>query len=182
MIEVELKFRTPDITRVRAHVEQLGGRKESCIEQADTYFAHPARDFAQTDEALRIRVVGKQACVTYKGPLLDQTTKSRDETEVWFDGGSEDAPRFAHVLERLGFRPVHTVQKRREPWTLEWQGHDIEIALDTVEQLGEFVELETSADETKFDEAKRALLSLADELQLQNSERRSYLTMLMSQM
>jgi adenylate cyclase class 2 len=180
MIEVELKFRTSDAARVRTHVEQLGGRRDDRVEQADTYFAHPARDFKQTDEALRIRVVGDRACVTYKGPLRDQTTKSRDETEIWFEAGSDDAPRFAHVLERLGFRPVRTVRKQREPWSLDWQKHEIEIAFDDVEGLGEFVELDTSAGESEFAEAKQVLLSLAKELQLEDSERRSYLSMLMS--
>ena len=180
MIEVELKFRSKDPARVRAHVEHLGGHTEGCIEQADTYFGHPTRDFRQTDEALRIRVVGDRACVTYKGPLLDKTTKSRDETEVWFEAGSDDAPRFEHVLERLGFRHVRTVRKRREPWVLQWQGREIEIALDSVEGLGEFVELETSADEAAFEEAKRALAALADELRLDGSERRSYLSLLMN--
>jgi len=180
MIEVELKFPTSDASRVRSQVEQLGGRPKGRIKQTDRYFAHPTRDFAQTDEALRIRVVGDRACVTYKGPLLDQTTKSRDETEVWFEAGANDAPRFAHVLEQLGFRPVREVCKQREPWSLQWQERDVEIAIDDVEDLGEFIELETSAVEADFEDAKQALLSLADELKLDGGERRSYLSMLMN--
>ncbi len=33
MIEVELKFRTSDVARVRSQVEQLGGHMEGRIEQ-----------------------------------------------------------------------------------------------------------------------------------------------------
>ena len=42
----------------------------------------PCRDFAQTDEALRIRTVGDTSFVTYKGPKLDATTKTRRELEL----------------------------------------------------------------------------------------------------
>ena len=179
MIEVELKFRASDPAAVRTQLQQLGGKPEPGIEQVDTYFAHPVRDFAKTDEALRIRVVRPRACVTYKGPLLDSVTKSREETEVWLEGGDDTAPQFAFILEHLGFRPVRNVSKRREPWTLSWKGHDVEVAIDIVEELGEFIELETSSEASGFDEARQALLSLAHELKLQHSERRSYLALLM---
>ena len=50
-------------------------------EQVDTYFSHPARDFAATDEALRIRSIDQENFVTYKGPKLDATTKTRREID-----------------------------------------------------------------------------------------------------
>ncbi|MBA3314829.1 MAG: class IV adenylate cyclase [Planctomycetota bacterium] len=180
MIEVELKFRTDDVSRVRQQVKEMGGLSEQVIEQVDTYFAHPVRDFAMSDEALRIRVVGDRACVTYKGPLLDQATKSREETEIWFTGGSNDEAGFASMLESLSFRPVRIVKKRREPWSLRWQERDVEVAIDAVDGLGDFVELETAATKEDFESAKAILLSLADVLSLSDSERRSYLAMLLA--
>lgn len=180
-VEVELKFRVDDPSRVREAVRGLGGRARETVRQVDTYFAHPVRDFAKTDEALRVRVVGETGCVTYKGPLLDAVTKSREETELWFSGGACDAERFAGVLERLGFTRVREVVKRREPWSLQWQGRDIEVALDEVEGLGTFVEIETGASRESFDAAKAALLALAEHLELRDSERRSYLALLLAQ-
>lgn len=181
MIEVELKFRADDLTGVRERVKELGGKQKKTIQQVDTYFAHPTRDFSKSDEALRIRIVGDQACVTYKGPLLDRETKSREETEIWFVGGADEGTRFAAVLQSLDFRDVHTVRKQREIWTLNFQDHDAEIAFDCVDDLGDFVELETGATKATFDQAKSALLALAKELGLQNSERRSYLALLLAQ-
>lgn len=178
-VEVELKFRVDDPQRVRDAVRALGGRAEPPICQVDTYYSHPTRDFAKTDEALRVRIVGETGCVTYKGPLLDAETKSREETELWFVGGTGDANRFGAVLERLAFRPVRAVKKRREPWSLEWQGRETEVVIDEVEDLGTFVELETASSPKDFSSAKAALLALAERLELHGSERRSYLALLL---
>ena len=78
-IEVEQKFRAAHSPELLARLQRLGATIEEPIEQIDQYFAHPVRDFAQTDEALRIRRVGDLNFVTYKGPKLDSTTKTRRE-------------------------------------------------------------------------------------------------------
>ena len=83
--EVELKFplaNSSDVTSVRERIVALGAKPIDAVRQRDVYFAHPARDFAQTDEAFRLRCVGEQNALTYKGPLLDAVTKSRREIEV----------------------------------------------------------------------------------------------------
>lgn len=179
-IEVELKFRVDDVAGTRKEAEELGGKVASTIEQVDTYFAHPTRDFAQTDEALRVRLVGETGCVTYKGHLLDSETKSRQETEIWFAGGAADGRRFGTLLSNLGFREVREVRKTREAWHLTWEDQEVELVLDQVEGLGPFVELETMANSVSFAEAKLKLLSLAKRLNLRESERRSYLALLLA--
>ncbi|HUG89298.1 MAG TPA: CYTH domain-containing protein, partial [Planctomycetaceae bacterium] len=55
--EVELKFPLSDSERVQAELGRLGARPNESVEQIDRYFNHPARDFGETDEALRIRQV-----------------------------------------------------------------------------------------------------------------------------
>ena len=179
-IEVELKFRERDAERIRGTLRDLGGRPEGTVGQIDLYFAHPVRNFAITDEAFRIRTVGETGCVTYKGPLLDEQTKSREEIEIAFAGGAGDAARFRQVVERLGFTAVRSVQKERETWRLDWQQHAVEIAIDEVDGLGSFVELETAASPARFEQARSALLALAARLELQESERRSYLALLLA--
>jgi len=178
-IEVELKFRVGDLDLFRQAVRGLGGEAGEAIRQIDTYFAHPVRDFAKTDEALRVRIVGETGCVTYKGPLLDGVTKSREETELWFSGGASDAARFGDMLVKLGVTSVRSVEKAREPWRLSWDGHEVEVALDEVKGLGSFAELETAASRESFDAAKTCLLRLAERLDLHDGERRSYLALLL---
>jgi adenylate cyclase, class 2 len=74
---------------------------------------------------------------------------------------------------------VAEVHKRRRALALRWQGHDVEVALDQVERLGTFVELEIVSDQVGLDAARACLASLAAELQLISSERRSYLELLL---
>ena len=75
--EVELKFPVADLGAIEARLVELGTRFDEAVTQVDRYFAHPARDFARTDEALRIRQVGNACYVTYKGPKVDAATKTR---------------------------------------------------------------------------------------------------------
>ena len=74
--EVEQKFRTSKLSSLRNRLASAGATASGEIEQADTYYSHPQRDFAATDEALRLRRVGDANYFTYKGPKLDATTKT----------------------------------------------------------------------------------------------------------
>ncbi|HEY2881269.1 MAG TPA: class IV adenylate cyclase, partial [Pirellulales bacterium] len=144
------------------------------------YFNHPARDFAQTDEALRLRQVGQLNFITYKGPKLAAATKTRREIELPLPAGAESSAGFAEILTSLGFRAVAEVRKIRRQLHVEWAGREVEIALDDVAGVGQYVELELIATENELESAQAAILSLADRLQLGTSERRSYLELLLA--
>jgi adenylate cyclase class 2 len=174
-LEVEQKFKVPDLTAVAERLIALGARPGEPQLQVDRYFNHPARDFGQTDEALRIRRVGEDNYVTYKGPKLDATTKTRREIEATIGVGEAAAEQFAELLELLGFRRVAEVRKRRRDATLVRGDRTIEIVLDDVEQVGAYVELECVTDATQMEAAKQAIAALAAELGLVENERKSYL-------
>jgi adenylate cyclase class 2 len=178
--EVEQKFPIADAAAIERKLTELGGVFESPVEQVDRYFGHPARDFARTDEALRIRRSGEQNRITYKGPKIDAATKTRREIELPLAPGEQAAEDFSSLLEALGFRRVAEVRKRRRIAGLAWNGCEVEAALDEVEHVGQFLELELSADDQGLDAAKACLASLAEELGLESSERRSYLELLLN--
>ncbi|HTQ40212.1 MAG TPA: class IV adenylate cyclase [Pirellulales bacterium] len=179
-IEVEQKFPLEDVAGVERRLCALGAREEDVVEQVDQYFNHPARDFAQTDEALRLRSVAADNFITYKGPKLDATTKTRREIELPLPSGSAMAADFARLLESLGFRPVGIVRKTRRRFSVPWQGKSIEAAVDQVDGLGQFLELELLATETDLDAAKSSIASLASAVGLFRNERRSYLELLLA--
>ena len=59
--EVELKFRIDDPQRIAGLLDGLEATPGEIEQHRDTYFNHPARDFAETDEAFRIRSIAFQS-------------------------------------------------------------------------------------------------------------------------
>lgn len=177
--EVEQKFPVDDLAAIQRQLSAMGARVSEPQEEADLYYAHPARDFAVTDEALRIRRKGGAAFITYKGPKVDATTKTRREIELPLGAEPSSSGAWGVLLESLGFRPVAEVRKRRRKAMVSWQGRPIEMSLDELDQLGTFVELELVVLPEEVEAAKSHVASLAHALGLANSERRSYLELLL---
>jgi adenylate cyclase, class 2 len=178
--EVEQKFPLRNVAEVEQKLGELGATAHGAVKQSDRYYAHPSRDFSATDEALRIRRVGDLNFITYKGPKVDQTTKTRRELEIRLPPGSEGDVGFSTLLEAVGFRPVADVKKVRRRLDVPWRGRHVEAALDQVDEVGTFLELELRADESGLDAARELVTSLAKELGLSTSERRSYLELLLA--
>jgi adenylate cyclase class 2 len=169
MMEIEVKAPLPDMDKVRKRVLELGGRDFGSSVQLDEYYAHPSRDFASTDEALRLRTENDLTVITYKGPKLDQETKTREEHEVSIANRST----MASILDRLGFKPVIKIPKRRQVYGLR----GVTVCLDSVKGLGDFIELEVDSDDVES--GKRAIFELMKEIGISGNERRSYLELLM---
>ncbi|MCH5373631.1 MAG: class IV adenylate cyclase [Planctomycetes bacterium] len=178
--EVEQKFPVADLAAVEQRLLALGAEPGEPVHQADRYFNHPCRDFAETDEALRIRQVGNKNYITFKGPKVDATTKTRREIELPLATGPSEADAWEQLLLALGFSPVACVRKLRRKFDLAGEQATVEIVLDDVEGVGQFVELELAAEEDTLDAAREQILKLASQLQLSRPERRSYLEMFLA--
>jgi adenylate cyclase class 2 len=176
--EVEMKFRAAGGDAIAQRLEGLGAIPGQSVAQEDAYFNHPVRDFAQTNEALRLRRQGDENRITYKGPRHAGPTKTREEIEIPIGEGRESFEDLTRLFEKLGFRPVATVRKSRRPFHIRYQGRDMEVAIDDAEGLGRFVEVEALAkDERDLAAAQQAVLGLAGVLGLSEAEPRSYLGM-----
>ena len=136
--EVKLALDAGALRALRGRLQELGAEEQHTLEQCDTYFAHPTRDFAETDEALRLRVDARGLRVTYKGPKLDPPRKTREEIEFPFDTSPGTA---RELFERLGFSVVADVVKTRAEFSLPGSV----VSLDTIEGLGTFCEVEVQA-------------------------------------
>lgn len=178
--EVENKYRVPELPPILQRLVELGAEFQDVVEQVDVYFNHPDRDFATTDEALRLRRVGDRNWMTYKGPKIDQATKTRREIELPLADGAALVEPYSTLLTALGFRVVAQVKKRRRQGGLRWYEYSVDLSLDDVAGLGHFVELEIVADADRLPRAQAAVVALADELGLVEAERRSYLEMLLT--
>jgi adenylate cyclase class 2 len=179
MLEVEMKFPVKDLNALEQRLQTLKAQLHETRDDADSYFNAPDRDFAKTDEAVRIRRIGQANYVTYKGPKIDAHTKTRTEIEVPLAPGDKPASDFANLLQHLGYRPVATVKKHRRLYHLDREDFPLEISLDEVAEVGTYAELEIQAEQNRLEAAKSTLLQTAHDLGLENSERRSYLEMLL---
>lgn len=180
-IEVEFKFPVESIDDVRQQVLDLGAKCKKTTIQVDEYLNDPLRDFAKMDLALRIRRSDDQYFVTFKGPNLDSAAKIRTEIETpMVDGVAANMIRDTFL--GIGFFSVASVEKNRETLELVWQGHKVEVCLDAVAEVGQFVEIElVVGNRSEMDAAKAALESLAEKLGLTDSIRTSYLELLLRQ-
>ncbi len=167
MIEVEVKARAPEDLAER--IAALGATLLTVENHHDLYFNSPQRDFKESDEALRIRIKEEGARLTYKGPKLDQTTKSRLERTVKID----DPLQMEQILSSLGFVLSAQVRKQRRKYSYE----GAVLAIDEVEGLGRFVEVEAEGN-GDYEEQKQKVLSILSRLGLHESIRSSYLELL----
>ena len=168
MKELEVKVPCDDLGGLESKLGEMGARFVEELDQVDLYFSHPSRDFGSTDEALRLRRENERTAITYKGPKLDRDTKLREEIEL----GIEDLELMSSLLERIGFRPVMRVAKRRKVDELE----GVHFCLDRPEGLGEFVEMEWQGDD--IGRGREKIMELKQKLGLRGNERRSYLELL----
>lgn len=178
-LEVEAKAAARDLAAVEGRLTALGAVLEANKVERDEYWAHPSRDFGETDEALRLRVTTAddgggwtKADLTFKGAKVDAFTKTRPEETLSVAVDERESLR--KILTALGFRPFAEVVKERREFVLEGAS----VCLDNVEGVGSFVEVEVIADELEGARAK--VLEIFKRLNLDPSERRSYLELLMA--
>jgi adenylate cyclase class 2 len=179
MLEVEIRYRTSDRDGVIARLQGMGAVAAADRIDVDHYFNPPERELKDSDEAFRLRRIGRENFLTYKGPRIDPETKSRTEIEVPLGDGDEAAADMERLLLALKYRPVVVVRKHRLIYRLERGGFPMEVCFDNVELVGPFVELEILAPEHRYEEAKAELLRAARELGLTEKETRSYLGMVL---
>lgn len=182
MLEIEQKYAGADFAALEKRLRDWHAEPAETVEEEDQYLNAPDRDFRQTGEAFRIRRVGTQAYLTYKGPKQQHEVKVRKELELPVKEGAEWAGQYRELFVQLGYRPVAIVRKRRTMFHFQRQGFALAVCLDEVEQLGRFAEVEILAEGEQASEAQRVLLETAAALGLTQVERGSYLTLLLNKL
>ncbi|MFW9789004.1 MAG: class IV adenylate cyclase [Candidatus Thorarchaeota archaeon] len=184
--EVEVKAIITDSEEMKQRLLDIGAEMLNSEIQIDTYYDHPCRSFQETDEAIRVRTrrplddqeldtTRSQNELTYKGPKVDKKTKTRLEYSVGID--KTDA--VSSILQSLDFKPVAVVTKKRIFFDLR----DITISVDDVEQVGQFLELESIVHKKdEMESAKSLIFKILNELGIDsnNMVRDSYLELYLS--
>ncbi len=146
MMEREIKVAIENYNETRQRLSK-NGRLLGSEEQIDVYLGSKC---LQEGSALRVRMGSSGgAWITYKGPLVEDVVKTREEIEVKVEN-FESALR---ILLLSGFNELIRVKKTREAYLLE----GLVVELDLVDGLGAFVEIEVKNDEELL--RARALIS-----------------------
>lgn len=126
--------------------------------QIDTYYTPSHRNFTEmrpVEEWLRLRDSSGKFSINYKKWHFDTDGKGLfcDEYET----PVESIEQVAKIFEALQMIQVTKVDKIRKIWMYE----DYEVAIDSVEDLGDFVEIEYKGDsgEEKAQQIKKEMIS-----------------------
>ena len=157
-VEIEMKLKVEHLAPVRDRLRALGARHVGEVMETNTFFDTPDRALLASDCGLRLRhsrdgaTKSEKLVVTYKGPRGEGQVKKREEIEV----GVDRADAAEEMMERLGYVRQLSFEKRRETWRLD----KCTVELDTLPELGSFVEIEcpSEADVMRI----REKLGLAD--------------------
>lgn len=138
MIEREIKLAFPSADDARTALARAGAvpHTRRRLQDDRLYDTDDNMLFAQRS-ALRLRLDGERAIVTFKGPVEPGMLKTREEIET--PVASHEA--MAAILSRLGFTPWFRYQKYRE----EFRAAGVVAAIDET-PAGVFVEIEGEED------------------------------------
>jgi len=119
--------------------------------QVDEYFSPIHKDFLSNrpvSEWLRLRNAGNQYSINYKNWHHEKDSKSCycDELET----GIENIGQVRKILTALNFKSIATIDKLRKIYIYK----DYEVAIDSVKDLGDFVEIEYIGKDKKADPEK----------------------------
>lgn len=171
-----MKAKINDKKEVLEKINEIGGKYSHTEKQHDIYYNAPNKDYAKTDEALRIREIPDgddfKRVLTYKGPKIDTKSKTRKEVEVTIN----DTDNMNEILLNLGFKPSAIVNKIRRVFDYE----DYTITLDKLDKLGYYMEIEFIAKEgSNIEEIRNNIIKIFEKLGITSGfERVSYLELL----
>jgi adenylate cyclase class 2 len=184
--EVEQKFIVSDAAQLLERLVQFAATEMPTELHVDTYLAHPCRDFRATDEAFRVRQFNSEACITYKGKRLPGNVKTRPEIELSIRHA--EIPQWLEIMQHLGFQPKPQVLKTRRIFSVADDQNSpsckpFTVAIDEVDQLGTFAEIELLVDDAELlEEARNRIEQLALSLGLSQVQPRSYLGLLLAKL
>jgi adenylate cyclase class 2 len=156
MREVERKFRIDESERgaVENWCAANGFVRAAEGRQTDVYITPPERNIYLEDRALRVRLEEsggeEKAAITYKGENAAVAPGDALHDRLEIEVGLADGRAVLSIFRQLGFMEILTVRKSR---VLFHKG-EVSVALDEVDGLGYFLEIEAIAGSDGEQEAR----------------------------
>jgi len=178
-IEIRIALDSDSFLEITEKVTKFG-RLKSSSRQVDEYFTPSHRNFVAPEfpsEWLSIRGRDGIFILNYKHfhPENVPITDYCDEFEVRTQDGEE----LRKILCALDFSNLVTVEKERDTYVCD---DEFEIALDTVKDLGHFVEIEVLKDFGSVEVSRKKLIKFAERLgiDVSKNDNRGYPFLLMA--
>jgi len=149
-IEIEIQVNVENSAPLLDFLESHGVFQHE-VHQTDEYFSPAGDDFLAkrpVSRWLRLRQTGKGHSFNYKNWHFDKEGKSNYCDE--FETKIEDMESTKKILTALKFNSIVVVDKIRKIWTFE----NYEIAIDSIRDLGDFVEIEYIGTDKDIDPKK----------------------------
>ena len=143
--EIEIQVQIQRSNKLISFLEK-NGKFVGQQHQVDTYFTPAYRDFTGVRpilEWLRLRKSGKKYSINYKNWHLEKDGRSHFCDE--YESEISDLKQLKNIFRALNMKKLVTVEKTRKIWVYE----DYEIAVDSIDGLGDFVEIEYKGKPTK---------------------------------
>jgi len=135
MLEIEAKIKVDDLQAIKEKLLALGCQVEKDFyREQNIFYDFPDQRLTKNKQALRLRVIGKKAFLTFKGqPLQSRSFKIREELETEI----KNFKHFKKILKKLGLKQIFEYRKKR----MLLRKDRVKICLDESE-AGCFMELE----------------------------------------
>lgn len=166
--EVEYKFEINKDISEKIINNFKNNLPQTIIEQIDTYYDFKEKALLRNaDKALRIRKSFKnikdeltipEVEITFKEPKFRKNSKTRNEINLTI----QDYNGFHTLFSELTLLPIKTIKKSRMTYKdyLDDKNMEINVSLDTIEDLGYFIELESFTKEiNKISKIEEKILS-----------------------
>lgn len=169
-MEIEIRAKINDINDVEQNIIKLGVKLLKETMQVDEYFGEiNLYQKLGYSFLMRVRNEGNKRFMTYKG-----AESKKDGVWEEYEFEIDDVKKTVEMFKAMGLEEVITVKKYRKEYTLD----GLTICLDAIDDLGNFIEIE-SLDDRNIN--KNSLKSLMRKLGIKENQiiHKGYVTMLL---
>jgi adenylate cyclase class 2 len=155
MREIEVRILEIDISEIRKRLKRIGAKKVFEGRAHTNIFDFSDGRLKRKQQMLRLRTLGKQTVLCYKGkPNASKNFKCKEEIEVVVDNFEN----IALIFQRLGFKKVWGYTKRRESYKI---GNAV-VEIDKYAQIPALIEIEAPTEKDVIAAVKKLGYEIKD--------------------
>lgn len=145
LIELEASYHVENFEEILRKIKEKNYKFGYKVQKQDTYYTDKKLEFIKTKTCLRTRKTNNEKLeLTFKPKTTDSTEKyGKKEVNIALD--VKDLEDIKFILNGLGYDEYISFTKNRTVYTKNECGFEHNIMLDSIENVGNFIELEIIA-------------------------------------